>query len=90
MELGLTFFLSSFKQDSSSLEGLGGGIAWTMTPNFCEKILPQFREDTILSTLGAFWPIHDMLSLVYVCAIIDHSFITPALSHYPHYCNTIA
>ena len=26
----------------------------------------------------------------FVCAIINHSCITPARSHYSHYCNTIA
>jgi len=36
------------------------------------------------------WPIHDILSLVCVCARINHPFIIPAHSHYPHCCNTIA
>ena len=36
------------------------------------------------------WPIQDMISHVFVCARINHPFIYPAHSHYPHYCNTIA
>ena len=35
-------------------------------------------------------PIQDILALVCVCARINHHFITPAHSHYHHYCNTIA
>jgi len=35
-------------------------------------------------------PVQDILSLVFVCARINHPFITPAHSHYPHYFNTIA
>jgi len=34
--------------------------------------------------------IQDILSLVFVCARINHPFITPADLHYKHYCNTIA
>ena len=33
------------------------------------------------------WPIQDIISLVFVCARINHPFITPAHLHYPHYCN---
>jgi len=36
------------------------------------------------------WPIQDIRSLVFVCARVNHPFITPAHLHYPHYCNTIA
>jgi len=33
-------------------------------------------------------PLNDLLSLVFLCARINHPFITHL--HYPHYCNTIA
>ena len=36
------------------------------------------------------WPVQDILLLVFVCAGVNHPFITPAHLHYPHYCNTIA
>jgi len=36
------------------------------------------------------WPIHDILSLVFACARINHPFMNSAHSRYPHYCNTIA
>jgi len=36
------------------------------------------------------WPKQDILSLVFVCARINQPFITPAHSHYPHYCITTA
>jgi len=39
---------------------------------------------------GVGWPIQDILILVCVCARIQNPFITPAYSHYPHHCNTIA
>ena len=34
--------------------------------------------------------LQDILLLVFVCARINHLFITPAHLHYPHYCNTYA
>jgi len=36
------------------------------------------------------WPVLDRLTLVFVCARINHPFFFPAHLHYPHYCNTIA
>jgi len=39
---------------------------------------------------GRALPIQDIRSLVFVCARINHPFITPAHLHYPHYCNTTA
>jgi hypothetical protein len=32
---------------SSSDEGLGGGIAWVMDPNFCEQIIGHFPEESV-------------------------------------------
>ena len=40
--------------------------------------------------LHLLWPIQDTLLLLFVCARVNHPFITPACLHYPHYCNTIA
>ena len=39
---------------------------------------------------AAGWPIQDIRLLVFVCARINHPFITSAHLHYPHYCNAIA
>ena len=33
---------------SSSDEGLGGGIAWVMDPNFCDQIISHFPEESIV------------------------------------------
>ena len=33
---------------SSSDEGLGGGIAWVLDPNFCEQIISQFPEESVV------------------------------------------
>jgi len=37
----------------------------------------------------ALWPTRYSFTS-YLCARINHPFITPAHTHYPHYCNTIA
>jgi len=37
------------------------------------------------------WAYTKILFHVFVCVqIINHPFLTPAHSHYPHYCNTVA
>ena len=40
--LGYTWKVPS---DPTSKDGLGGGITWAWDPNFCDQIMPRFRED---------------------------------------------
>lgn len=42
----------SFPADSASLEGLGGGIAWAMQPDFCDNLIRRFPEQTSVFYLG--------------------------------------
>ena len=42
----------SYPAESSSLQGLGGGLAFVMAPDFCDKILPSFREDSLIASFG--------------------------------------
>ena len=33
---------------ADSREGLGGGISWALSPNFCKRIAPYFRAETFM------------------------------------------
>jgi len=65
------------------------GTASPAPPLFDISTLP-FRYSGARAARAARLPIHNMFSLVRVCARTKHPFITSARLHYPHYCNTYA
>ena len=40
--------------DTNSNAGLGGGLAWVLEPDFCERIISRFPEESVAGGLNLF------------------------------------
>ena len=64
-------------EDAFSTEGLGGGLAWVLDPKFCETIIAQFPEESVM----AYFNLYTFVSCTDIHDAFMRGFDTWAANH---------